>query len=143
MPEQMHDKITSVVDDEKLYAYVQFQPTKTRFFNTQGKPVEYTRCARTELKALLNDMQRLLIEGGIGYLQHCFFVSLDKAFWLRFKSECLCPIIHIDYSENIQLTPKNEVQSAHYSGRQHTLHCSVLFNNNEPGDHEFLNMVRI
>ena len=72
------------------------------------------------------------------YLLHQYMVTLDKVFWAKFKSECPYPIIHIDYSENIKLTPKNEVQSSHFSGRQHTLHCCVLFNSNEEGDHKFI-----
>ena len=36
----------------------------------------------------------------------------------------------MDYSENINLTAKHEAQSAHFSGRQYTLHCTVL----EEGD---------
>ena len=73
---------------------------------------------------------------------HRFYVSVDKAFWPKFKSEfkseCPTPILHIDYSENIKLTPKNEVQTAHFSGRQHTLHCCVLYKSNNKGDHEFV-----
>ena len=33
----------------------------------------------------------------------------------------------MDFSENLELTPKNEVQSAHYTKRQHSLHCTVVY----------------
>ena len=32
----------------------------------------------------------------------------------------------MDYSQNIALKPKHEVQSAHFSGKEQTLHCTVL-----------------
>ena len=83
-------------------------------------------------------MLNLLNDCAQKYLTHRYFVSMDKAFWPKFKSEAPCPIIHIDYSENEKLVPKNEVQSAHFSGRQHTLHCCVLYNNIKDGDHEFV-----
>ena len=80
----------------------------------------------------------ILISMAENYLSHRFCVSSDKVFWPIFRKECPYTILHVDYSENIKLTPKNEVQHAHFSGRQHTLHCSVLYKSNVKGDHEFL-----
>ena len=34
--------------------------------------------------------------------------------------------IELDFSQNLGLRPKDEVQSAHFSGKQLTLHCSVV-----------------
>ena len=36
----------------------------------------------------------------------------------------------LDYSQNINLTEKFQVQSAHYSGKQQTLHNTVLHSPN-------------
>ena len=35
-------------------------------------------------------------------------------------------IVHMDYSENLKEKPKFETQSHHFSGEQHSLHCSVV-----------------
>ena len=34
--------------------------------------------------------------------------------------------IELDFSQNLALRPKDEVQSAHFSGKQFTLHCSIV-----------------
>ena len=38
--------------------------------------------------------------------------------------------IGLDFSENLALKPKLEVQDAHFSGKQYSLHCSIV----EPGE---------
>ena len=43
-------------------------------------------------------------------------------------------MVWMDYSQNVKLTEKNQAQSAHFSGRQQTLHDSLI---QFPGD-EFL-----
>ena len=37
----------------------------------------------------------------------------------------------MDYSQNIKLVEKKQVQRAHFSGHQHTLHDSLIQNGNE------------
>ena len=39
----------------------------------------------------------------------------------------------MDFSENIAMKPKFEVQDAHFSGKQYSLHCSVV----EPGTEKY------
>ena len=36
-------------------------------------------------------------------------------------------IFHFDFSENVSCTPKFEPQDAHFSGKQTSLHCSVIY----------------
>ena len=131
-------KLDPVPSDNKLYTYVEFKTVFEKFYNKKGQLCEYKCCARTEEKATLEGMQVKLISMAENYLSHHFGVSSDKVFWPIFRKECPYTILHVDYSENIKLTPKNEVQHAHFSRRQHTLHCSVLYKSNVKGDHEFL-----
>ena len=42
--------------------------------------------------------------------------------------------IEINFSENIALKTKSEVQEAHFSGKQYALHCSIV----EPGESKFV-----
>ena len=37
------------------------------------------------------------------------------------------PIFHEDYSENVSASPKYEPQDAHFSTKQTSLHCSVVY----------------
>ena len=41
--------------------------------------------------------------------------------------------IELDFSQNLALRPKDEVQSAHFSGKQFTLHCAIV----DPVDHRY------
>ena len=40
----------------------------------------------------------------------------------------------MDFSENIALKTKQEVQDTHFSGKQYALHCSIV----QPGDNTFV-----
>ena len=60
------------------------------------------------------------------YLIHRFFIINDFIYWRRFLSETEHDTLWFDYSQNINFTEKRQVQSAHFSGRQHTLHSTVL-----------------
>ena len=66
-------------------------------------------------------------EQGINYLKHRTYVENDKQVWPVFREKyARCKCIHLDFSENINITPKFEVQDAHFSGKQHSLHCMLL-----------------
>ena len=80
---------------------------------------------RVNKKASMKELHGLLQESAEAYLEHRYNVAADKVFWKDFCAVCEKDIFHIDYSENIKLKPKFEAQSAHFSGRQHTLHCCV------------------
>ena len=41
--------------------------------------------------------------------------------------------IELDFSQNLSLRPKDELQSAHFSGKQFTLHCSIV----EPTEYRY------
>ena len=47
-------------------------------------------------------------------------------YWQKFLEETKQYVVWLDYSQNISLTPKFEVQSAHFSGKQHTLHDALI-----------------
>ena len=56
------------------------------------------------------------------------YVAQDKSVWPSILDQCRLRgehIVQMDYSENIQEKPKFEAQSAHFSGQQHSLHCTV------------------
>ena len=62
----------------------------------------------------------------VHYLIHRFLIINDFTYWRRFLSETEHYTLWLDYSQTINFTEKRQVQSAHFSGRQHTLHDTVL-----------------
>ena len=100
---------------------------KETFYNKRGKKVTYTRTARIDYNDVpLRQVYDTLMNLAQCYLIHRYHVSNDIVYWEKFVSETDQYILWVDYSQNIALTPKFEVQSAHSSGRQHTLHDSLL-----------------
>ena len=69
---------------------------------------------------------KTLIGQGGSYLRHRSHVANIKItlplIHESFNGKC----IEIDFSENIAMKPKFEVQDAHFSGKQYSLHCSVV-----------------
>ena len=56
----------------------------------------------------------------IDHIGNCFsvFPSMKEAHNGKY--------VELDFSQNLALPPKDEVQSAHFSGKQFTLHCSIV-----------------
>ena len=62
----------------------------------------------------------------MAYLKHRFFVINDKIYSPRFLENCEHHILWLVYSQNIALTEKMQVQSAHFSGTKHSLHNTII-----------------
>ena len=105
--------------------YYQFEMVTTEYYDKHGKKKAYKRTARVDRGDTLHNLYILLQSMATKYLVHRFFVSVDDVFWSNFLSEYRDHIITLDYSQNINLTPKFVAQSHHFSGRQQTLHCSI------------------
>ena len=60
------------------------------------------------------------------YLLHCFFVVNDKCYWKKFLDKTEHHTLWLDYTQNIAFNEKKQVQPAHFSGKQHTLHNTVI-----------------
>ena len=107
-------------------SYYIFSNVATSYFNTAGKKVVYNRTTRVDkhesLSSVIMELQHLSQK----YLLHRFNVSNDNYYWKLFLETTESYVLWLDYSQNIKLTEKNQVQSAHFSGRQHTLHNTVL-----------------
>ena len=112
---------------EKNLSYYLFGKKEETFYTKRGKKVTYTRTARIDYNDVpLRQVYDTLMNLAQRYLIHRYHVSNDRVYWEKFVSETDQYILWVDYSQNIALTPKFEVQPAHFSGRQHTLHDSLL-----------------
>ena len=64
---------------------------------------------------------------GASYMNHRFEIKNDIYYWPRISGNSnLGYIFHMDFSENVSCTPKFEPQDAHFSGKETSLHCSVV-----------------
>ena len=60
------------------------------------------------------------------YLLHCFFLVNNRCYWKKFLDKTGHHTHWLNYSQNTAFNKKKQVQSAYFSGRQHTLHNTVI-----------------
>ena len=109
-------------EDKKVVSFYVFETVKTEYFNKLGKEVSYDQTARVDKKDLIQNIISQLQSVAMHYLIHHFVIINDFIYWRRFLSETEHYTLWLDYSQNINFTEKRQVQSAHFSGRQHTPH---------------------
>ena len=120
---------------DKHVSYYQFGKVTESYYNKKGEKTYYERTARKDFNVPLKDAYNLLQKFAKDYLRHRYHTLLDKVYWDRYLSETNVPVVWMDYSMNINLTEKNQVQSAHFSGRQQTLHDSLI---QRPGGNTYI-----
>ena len=69
----------------------------------------------------------------VPYLLYQFSVCCDTVYWKEFLFQTYHYVLWLDYSQNLVLKGKRQVQSAHFLGKQQTLHNTVFFNPNNQG----------
>ena len=69
----------------------------------------------------------------VPYLLYQFLVCCDTVYWKEFLFQPYHYVLWLDYSQNLVLKGKRQVQSAHFLGKQQTLHNTVFFNPNNQG----------
>ena len=111
--------------------YYTFDKVPTFYYNKDGKKVTYDRVTRVDKEATLDELYQKLNDVAQDYLEHRHSVVADRSFWAYMHEVLDQPYIHLDYSQNIALKPKHEVQAMHFSGKEQTLHCTVLVNPDE------------
>ena len=87
----------------------------------EGKiAVRTERITKTES---IKSIQEKLFATRAKYLCNRYLAINDKFEWKKILSTV---ILHMDYSENISGTSREECQDAHFAKRQYSLHCTVL-----------------
>ena len=108
-------------DWKKRVSYYKFETKIETYFNKKGEKNEYSRTTRNDYKDVeLKEVYQCQ------YLLHRYHTLVDKIYWGKFLDETDEHIVWLDYSMNIKLTEKNQIQSAHYSGKQQTLHDVLI-----------------
>ena len=67
------------------------------------------------------------------YLKHRTYVDNCTSVFPLLKESYSGKFIELDFSRNLSLRPKDDVQSPHFSGKQFTLHCAII----EPAQYRY------
>ena len=94
-----------------------------------GIEESYERVARIDKNMEVKEVAKTLIGQGGSYLRHQSHVANIKNTLPLMRELFNGKCIEIDFSESMAMKPKFEVQDAHFSGKQYSLHCSIV----EPG----------
>ena len=79
-------------------------------------------------------MIKKLLDRGESYLRHRAHVDDIAAVIQMIRESFSGYFIELDFSENLASKQKHEVQDADFSGKQYSLHCSVV----EPGENKYV-----
>ena len=104
---------------QKEILYYMFETVTTNYYNKNGCKVSYKRNARVDKRESLWDVIRKLQGIAPLYLTHRFF-------WKNFLNSTPHHVLWMDYSQNIAFKEKRQVRSAHFSGKQQTLHNTLI-----------------
>ena len=127
---------------ENTKTFYQFELTKTPYTcKKTGTEKISLKTERIEHKESVSEICKQFVAIKIPYLVHRFQVSNDEHQWKNILGTVreYGPIFHMDYSENLALSPKYEPQSAHFNKKQYSLHCIVghCTDNNDDGQYKY------
>ena len=100
--------------------------TKEEFYIKNGEEKSYERCTRVDKKEPVSKVVERLLSTGENYLRHRSHVKNVNKVLPSMRDSHDGRYIELDFSENLAFKPKFEVQDAHFSGKQFTLHCSIV-----------------
>ena len=96
-----------------------------------GNTNSYTRTTRVDKNEPVCDVYSDFISSGERYLYHRSIVKNIKSVLPKIRKSFTGKYIEMDFSQNIALKPKDEVQTAHFSGKQHSVHCSIVIDEDD------------
>ena len=102
---------------------------KDECYHKNGIKKTYNRTARVDKKKKVSEIVRMLLVQSSVYLGSVYLRShvdnISKVLPL-IKETFNGRYIELDFSENLAMKPKIEPQDAHISGKQFTLHCTIV-----------------
>ena len=91
-----------------------------------GVTKEYSRTTRVDKEEPVCDIFSKLMSIGGKYLRHRSHVDNINSVLPKIKERFTGTYIEMDFSENLALKTRYEIQTAHFSGKQYALHCSIV-----------------
>lgn len=122
-------------DKPKKVSFYIFGPVKETYYNKYGKLESYDRTSRIDESLPIEELEMRLFMEGEKYLLHKLIVLNDTTVFPDLLESFNGIYLHGDFSENIKLTEKKQAQSAHFSGKQSSLHCVVM---DPPSPHKYI-----
>lgn len=132
-PFTLDDFDSSIVNG--TLTFYQFVIDDYKYVNKKGDSMQGKRTVRKNVTEEFQILEDNLYSKRLPYLLHRFECLNDIYHWPLIKGNGLGFCFHMDYSENIQNSPKYEVQDAHFNSRQLSLHCTVV--NSAEGDIDY------
>ena len=118
----------NMFDIPNAVKFYQFVREKYTFKNKQEVEKTGQRTVRKEFVEEFVQFKEGFDSNRDSYLLHRYECINDNYMWPQIMDQSeLGYIFHIDFSENISVTPKYEPQAAHFSGKQTSLHCTVVY----------------
>ena len=116
-------KEIDVTNNCKYYEYKRIEKS---YIGKSGKQMEYTRTAHVDLCEPVCQLVEKLRGLSEKYLKHRTYFDNCTSVFPLLKESYSGKSIELDFSQNVSLRPKDEVQSAHFSGKQFTSHCAIV-----------------
>ena len=93
-----------------------------------GEEKSYERTTRIDKSDKVSCIVQQLVDSGGSYLRHRKHVKNIATIFpkIRERERQKGRYIEIEFSENIAIKTKSEVQEAHFSGMQYALHCTIV-----------------
>ena len=132
-----HNSLTAYIDqlqkgeifeeanDDKPCKFYSYQKVVESHIGNGGKPIGYTRTSRIDYVKPVMHLVSLIKDGSKKYKKHRSYVDNCSSVYPMMKDAYSGKFIELDFSQNLALRPKLEVQSAHFSNKQYTLHCAI------------------
>ena len=92
--------------------------------NDEEKSYEQTTCIDKSHK--VSNIVQQLVDSGDSYLRHQRRFDKVATVLPKIKERHTGKYIEVDFSENIALKEKNEVQEAHFLGKQYAMHYTIM-----------------
>ena len=114
---------TTTSPEIKVLLWKEYKRSK---YSIKGSKMEYTWTARVDLCEPVCQLVEKLCGLSEKYLKHRTYVDNYRSVFPLLKESYSDKFMELDFSQNLSLRPKDEVHSAHFSGKQFTLHCTIV-----------------
>ena len=112
-------------NDDKACKFYSYQRVEKSYICKEGKPMEYQRTACADDTKPIKHLVSLIKDGDSKYKKHQSYVDNCSTVFPMMKDVYNEKFIELNFSQNLSIQLKLEVQSAHFSNKQYVLHCAI------------------
>ena len=98
------------MSEVKICKYYQYKRPEERYIGKEGKRIEYIKTTRTDHSEPVNKIVAKLSEAGDKYIKHRPYVDICNAVFTLMKETYIEKFVELDFSQNISVRPKDEIQ---------------------------------